>query len=107
MRTLIICLSVLSIAPAMAQDAARGQHLFMADGCYECHGTVGQGGAAPKLAPDPLPAEVIAHYIRHPAAVMPPYVETLVGDADVRDIQAYLASLPQPKPLNDIPLLAR
>ncbi len=108
MRTLIMCLSVLSIAPAMAQDAARGQHLFMADGCYECHGTVGQGGAAaPKLAPDPLPAEAIAHYIRHPAAVMPPYVETLVGDADVRDIQAYLASLPQPKPLNDIPLLAR
>ena len=50
--------------------------------------------------------EAIAAYIRKPANVMPPYVEKVLGDSDVRDIQAYLASIPQPKPLKDIPLLA-
>lgn len=89
-----------------AGDAARGQRLYLADGCYECHGTVGQGGAAPRIAPGPLPASVIALYIRKPANVMPPYAQTVVGDQDVRDIQAYLASIPRPPPLTDIPMLA-
>ena len=34
----------------------------MADGCYQCHGTVGQGsrGTGPRLAPNPLPYENFA-----------------------------------------------
>jgi mono/diheme cytochrome c family protein len=99
-----------SLPPALAQPSgnpARGQHLFMADGCYECHGTVGQGGAGPRLAPDPLPVDAIASSIRKPVNVMPPYVEKVVNDQDVRDIQAYLASIKPPKPLKDIPLLAQ
>jgi mono/diheme cytochrome c family protein len=98
-----------SLAPALAQptgNPTRGRHLFMADGCYECHGTVGQGGAGPRLAPDPLPADAIASYVRKPANVMPPYVEKVLNDQDVRDIQAYLVSIKPPKPLKDIPLLA-
>jgi mono/diheme cytochrome c family protein len=87
-------------------DATRGQLLFMADGCYECHGTVGQGGAGPRLAPDPLSAEAIAQYIRKPADVMPPYVEKVLDDQAVRDVQAYLASVKQPPPLKDTRLLA-
>jgi mono/diheme cytochrome c family protein len=103
-------LAVFGAPPSWAQpsgNAARGQHLFMADGCYECHGTVGQGGAGPRLAPDPLPADAIASYIRKPANVMPPYVGKVLNDQDVRDIQAYLASIKPPKPLKDIPLLAQ
>ena len=34
---------------------------------------------------------------------MPPYVEKVLGDQDVRDIYAYLATIPQPPPLKDIP----
>jgi mono/diheme cytochrome c family protein len=34
-------------------DKANGQKLFMADGCYQCHGTTGHGGggAGPTLTP--------------------------------------------------------
>ena len=92
-------------APAAQGDVARGEHLFMAVGCYQCHGTVGQGGVGPRLAPNPPPAEAIALYIRNPTNVMPPYVEKVLGDQDVRDIHAYLASIPPPPARKDVPLL--
>ena len=40
-----------SFAQAPAGDAAKGKVLFMKNGCYECHGTVGQGGTGPRIAP--------------------------------------------------------
>jgi ubiquinol-cytochrome c reductase cytochrome c subunit len=93
---------------SQAGDIERGRKLFMADGCYECHGTVGQGGfAGPRLAPNPLPADAIAQYIRNPKGVMPPYIAKVVSDRDVADLRAYLASIPPPPALKDIPLLAR
>lgn len=86
-------------------DAVRGQHLFMTVGCSQCHGGVGQGGVGPRLAPGPIPTDAIAQYIRNPANVMPPYVQSVLGDADVGDIHAYLASIKPPPKLQDIPLL--
>ncbi len=81
---------------AEAADAARGLRLFKTDGCFECHGTQGQGGPGARLAPKPLPAEAIAAYIRNPAGEMPPYNAKVVTDADVADIQAYLTTVPAP-----------
>eukprot|EP01037_Dinobryon_pediforme_P012948 gene12948-13049_t len=77
----------------------------MADGCYECHGTVGQGGPGLRLAPSPLPAQVIGYYIRNPTGEMPPYTSKVVSDSDIRDIHAYLASIPKSPALADIPEL--
>ena len=99
-------------APALAQqaangDAGRGRQLFMADGCYECHGTVGQGGVGFQLAPSVLPSLAIAAYIRNPAGEMPPYSSKLVSDADVRDIHAYLLSIPASPDWQSIPELRR
>jgi mono/diheme cytochrome c family protein len=109
--TLLTISTIATLAsPAWAQDAgsgdaARGQHLFITVGCSQCHGTVGQGGVGPRLAPGPIPASVIALYIRNPANVMPPYIQAVLGDTEVGDIHAYLASIkPAPK-LQDIPLL--
>lgn len=80
-------------APAAA-DAARGKTVFTTVGCSSCHGTVGQGGVGPHLAPDPLPVEAIEGYIRNPAGSMPPYVASVLSDADIADIAAYLRTIP-------------
>ena len=49
---------------------------------------------------DALPVEAIAAYIRRPAGEMPPYNAQVVTDADVADIQAYLARIPAPPPVS-------
>jgi mono/diheme cytochrome c family protein len=88
-------------------DAAKGKTIFMADGCYECHGTVGQGGRAtgPRLAHTPLPLDAFLQQLRQPSNEMPPYEPGVVPDAAAADIYAYLQSLPAPA--NDVPLLSQ
>ena len=45
---LLSVFSAATLIPAMCQngDPANGKKLFLRDGCYECHGYAGQGGAA-------------------------------------------------------------
>lgn len=87
---------------ADAGDPERGFETYMRVGCFQCHGTVGQGPVSgPKLAPNPLPMEAIRAYIRAPAEVMPPYVESVLSDADVADIHAYLESIPDAPSVED------
>ena len=100
------------VAPAQnapAGDAENGKRLFLRDGCYECHGTVGQGAGqnptAPKLAPKPIPLAQLIAYVRKPTGGMPPYTSKVMSDAQLADIRAYLASIPEPPPVKDIPLL--
>jgi mono/diheme cytochrome c family protein len=99
MRIVPVAALLLALTPAArAEDAAHGRKLFMTDGCYECHGTVGQGGAAaPRIAPDPMDAQAIAAYVRRPAGQMPPYSAKVLSDADIGDIHAYLASIRKPE----------
>lgn len=101
----VVGLCLLGAGTAQAQDAARGKQIFVQDGCYECHGYVGQGGPGLRLAPNPLPPDRIAAYIRNPAGEMPPYVSKVVSDKDVADIRAYLATVKAPPALKDIPEL--
>jgi ubiquinol-cytochrome c reductase cytochrome c subunit len=77
-------------------DAANGKHLYMAIGCYECHGTVGQGSrpTGPHIAPDPMPFEAFAGAVRHPRNVMPPYTTVVLPDKQLADIYAYLLTIP-------------
>ncbi|HXQ51381.1 MAG TPA: c-type cytochrome [Stellaceae bacterium] len=101
-------------APAWAQDAPAGnaetgKKLFLADGCYECHGRVGQGGAfngpAPILAQTQLPFDAFKQQLREPSADMPAYADTVLPDGGVADIYAFLRALPGPKPVKDIAIL--
>jgi mono/diheme cytochrome c family protein len=101
------CGSALAQAPAPAGDAANGYKLFMADGCYQCHGTVGQGsrGTGPRLAPNPMPFENFAAQLRKPANTMPPYTALVVSEAQLADIYAYVSSLPGPAKPEDVKIL--
>jgi mono/diheme cytochrome c family protein len=88
-------------------NAVRGKQLYLATGCYQCHGTRGEGGgnAGPKLAPFPIPFEGLVLQLRHPRARMPVYTSVVMPDTDVADIYAYLQSVPKGKTAADIPIL--
>lgn len=105
--TLGLCTSAMAQSAPPAGDAANGQKLFMADGCYECHGTVGQGsrGTGPRLAPNPIPYEGFVQQVRKPANVMPPYSTLVLSDAQLADIYAYVRSLPGPPKAADVTIL--
>jgi ubiquinol-cytochrome c reductase cytochrome c subunit len=91
---------------ALAANADNGKRLFVKDGCYQCHGYQGQGGAAgPRLAPRPIVLAALTAYVRHPTGQMPPYTSKVLSDADLADIHAYLSSIPAPPPAKSIPLL--
>ncbi len=94
--------------PGETGDAGNGKRLFMADGCYQCHGTTGAGGGAagPRLTPNPLPLQALVHQLRRPNR-MPPYGPAVISDAQIADIHAYLASVPPSPRAADIPLLNR
>ena len=89
-----------------AASAENGKRVFMRVGCWQCHGTVGQGGVTgPKLAPDPLPFDALSAFVRSTNRAMPPYREQVLSDDDLADIYAYLQSIPKgPEPAT-IPLL--
>jgi ubiquinol-cytochrome c reductase cytochrome c subunit len=88
-------------APALGQgappgDAVNGKRVYMADGCYQCHGTVGQGSrpTGPHLAPNPLPYEAFAGQVRRPVNAMPPYTTVVLSEQDLADIYAYMLTVP-------------
>jgi len=98
----------LLLAPGttLAASAENGKQVFMRAGCWQCHGTVGQGGAAgPKLAPDPLPFDALSSFVRTTNRQMPAYREEVLSDADLADLYAYLNSIPQGPDAKTIPLL--
>ncbi len=99
---------VLGQAAALAADAAKGKILFTQKyGCYECHGTEGQGSpvTGPKLAPDPIPFETLAAFVRTSSGPMPPFREQILPNEDLADIYAYLQSIKPGPDYKSIPLL--
>jgi mono/diheme cytochrome c family protein len=94
---------------ALAADAAHGKILFTQKyGCYECHGTEGQGSpvTGPRLAPNPLPYEALSAFIRTSNGPMPPFREAILPAADLQDIYAYLQSIKPAPDYKTIPLLS-
>ena len=101
-----LLLPILASAQAKsAGNAENGKRLYLRDGCYECHGYAGQGGAGARLAPRVLPVAALIAYVRHPAGAMPPYTSKVASDADLADIRAFLATMPAPPALKSIPML--
>jgi mono/diheme cytochrome c family protein len=99
----------LASGSAFAADAAKGKAAFMKYGCWQCHGTEGQGSAITSagkvLAPDPLPLESFSAFVRTTNRAMPPYSEAILPNEDLADMHAYLSTIPKPKDYKSIPLL--
>jgi mono/diheme cytochrome c family protein len=99
---------------AQAQDAppgdtANGKRLYLADGCFTCHGRAGQGGAyngpAPRLAQTIMPFDGFKGQIRNPVNDMPAFSDANLSDKDIADIFAFVRSLPGPRSAKDIAIL--
>jgi mono/diheme cytochrome c family protein len=94
---------------APAGDAANGKRVYLADGCFTCHGRVGEGGAyngpAPVLAKTALPFEGLKMQIRNPSNDMPAYSEAVMSDQQIADVFAFLQSLPGRRDPKDIDIL--
>jgi ubiquinol-cytochrome c reductase cytochrome c subunit len=92
---------------APAGNAENGKKIFNKNGCYECHGHEGQGSVmtGPRIAPDPVPFDVLSRYVRMPTGEMPPYTAKVVSDQELADIYAFLQSRPHPPAAKAAPLL--
>jgi ubiquinol-cytochrome c reductase cytochrome c subunit len=91
--------------------AANGKDVFMQLGCYNCHGTVGHGGAGPALTPNTLPEAAFRQWVRNGtpgwsvASGMPSFSPSVLADSDLADVREYLVSQPAPRAAKDIRLL--
>jgi ubiquinol-cytochrome c reductase cytochrome c subunit len=110
---------VLFVSAAAAQNPARapaktsapagnvenGKKLFSSDGCYQCHGYQAQGGVGPRLAPRPISFATFSKYLRQPTGEMPPYTIKVLPEKELADLYSFLVSIPEPAPVQSIPLL--
>ena len=94
--------------PTTAANPSNGQRLFVKDGCYECHGYLGQGSTSTggtRLGPPQIPLSAFVSYVREPTGQMPPYTPKAISKEDLAEIYNFLKSVPPPPPLKSIPLL--
>ena len=114
MALAVATLSAGAFVIALAQDvprgdAANGRRIYLAVGCFTCHGRSGQGGAyngpAPILARTALPFVGFKALIRDPSNDMPAYSDAVLSDQDIADVYAFLESLPGPRSPKDISIL--
>jgi mono/diheme cytochrome c family protein len=107
----LLGLSCSLFAGAQTSDAAaisKGRAVYMQNQCYSCHGTQGQGGernAGPRIAPNPFPLAAFEMQLRKPRSVMPRYTERDIDAAQIKDLHAFVQSMPAGPAASSIPLL--
>jgi len=97
------------LGQALAASPEKGKAAFTKYGCWQCHGTLGQGSsitsAGKVLTDTELPYESFAAFVRTTNRAMPPYREQVLPDEDLADIYAYLKAVPKQPDHKTIPLL--
>jgi mono/diheme cytochrome c family protein len=101
--------SALQAQDAPPGDTGNGKRLYLADGCFTCHGRSGQGGAfngpAPSLAKTEMPFDAFKAQLREPANDMPAYSTAVLSDQEIADMYAFVQSLPAARSAKDISIL--
>ena len=86
-------------------DVREGRALYDSHQCWQCHGYEGQGSVAGvRIAPTLYPYEAFARLVRH-TNLMPAYSPNVLSEEQLRLIYAFVQSIPEPPPLEDIPEL--
>ena len=102
-------IAVASAQTVSAADPVNGKRVFLASGCFECHGRLGQGGAylysAPVIAGIELPEESFIAFLRNAPNDMPTYSAEVLPDREAKDIYAFLRALPGRTSAKDISIL--
>ncbi len=106
---LVLLLWALGPVAVYSQDSdeavREGRALYESHQCWQCHGYEGQGGAAGvRIAPTLYPIEAFSRLVRH-TIIMPAYSPNVLSDEQLRLIYAYVRSIPEPPPLDEIPEL--
>jgi mono/diheme cytochrome c family protein len=101
--------SALQAQDAPPGDPVNGKRLYLADGCFTCHGRAGQGGAfngpAPSLAKTEMPFDGFRAQLREPANDMPAYSTAVLSEQGIADMYAFVQSLPGVRSAKDISIL--
>ena len=93
----------LASAEEPGDDVQKGRALYVSQQCWQCHGYEGQGGVAgSRIAPTQYPYEAFARLVRF-TNLMPAYSPKVLSDKQLRLIYAYVRSIPEPPPLEEIP----
>jgi mono/diheme cytochrome c family protein len=91
-------------------DAGNGKGVYLATGCFTCHGRAGQGGAyngpAPALARTAMPFEGFKMQVRKPSKDMPAYSKPVMSDKEIADIYVLMQSLPGARDPKGIAILS-
>ena len=120
--SLVLALAVLSGGAAAQEmgpvtgDAENGALLYYQYSCYACHGFSGYGRQDLNNTGSPLllNEEIFTAYLRgrqneaplFPSTNMPNYPENSLSDEQVKDIYAYIRSMPHNSPeIGDVPTL--
>lgn len=86
--------------------AQNGGELYLRYSCYACHGYAGHGGSGARLVPMRMSLPTFTAYVRNPGR-MPPYTATVMSDAQLADVWAYIKTIPESPPARSIPLLSQ
>jgi ubiquinol-cytochrome c reductase cytochrome c subunit len=109
LTALVAGLAFSSVAASAEGSPEKGKEAFVKHGCFQCHGTVGQGSVNTSggkvLTNTALPLEAFQAFVRTTNRAMPPYSEKILSNDDLADIYAYLEAIPKPVDYKTIPLL--
>ena len=104
---ILSCVWLVLVGAARAQNPDNGKRLYLKNGCFECHGYAGQGGAArTRLSGTKMTAEAFQTFVRNPPpGDMPPYKSKVMTNEELADVWAYVRTFPASRSWKDIPLL--
>lgn len=98
---LALLFSHVVFAQESESDVIAGKALYNSFQCWQCHGYEGQGGrSGPRIVPvDPY--VVFSTFVRY-TDLMPAYSPRELSDDQLKQIYAFVRSIPAPSPLEEV-----